>query len=164
MKRLVTGCFVGCLLLAGGARAQSVYPEIVSFQSRERITHQAPGGPNAAREIEVEVGLFDEAGRMVALPGYTVNLVAFDGDAQQRYGIGTLKGMTDSAGRFKGKVLLSNCRTPAILGPTRVHRISNRPEYWDVTYTAARVVANDNGNGQARFVHVCKEIYRGTRP
>jgi hypothetical protein len=101
---------------------------------------------------------------MVALPGYAVNLVAFDGDPQKRYGIGTLKGVTDGAGHFKGKVLLSDCRTPAIVGPTRVHRISNRPEYWDVTYTVARIVANDNGKGQARFVHVCKEIYRGTRP
>ena len=58
---------------------------------------------------------------------------------------------------------LGECRSPDIKGPIRVHRVSNRPEYWDVTYVEAAITSPTDSK-RMRFVHVCKEVYRGYRP
>jgi hypothetical protein len=60
MKRAAGVLLFG--IFAGSAGAASVRSEITSFQSKERITYQAPGGANAAREIDLTVQLFDEHG------------------------------------------------------------------------------------------------------
>jgi hypothetical protein len=162
MKR-VASVFV-FWIAAGSAWAASPRPEITSFQSKERITHLAPGGANAAREIDLTVRLFDEAGRIVRMPGVTVDLSTRDAGPGNGFNtiVGRLTGVTGADGAFSGRLTFSDCRSPYIQGPISVHRISNRPEYWDVTYVKAAIFAGEKK--LVEFVHVCKEIFRGSRP
>jgi len=162
MKRAAGVLLFG--IFAGSTGAASVRSEITSFQSKERITYQAPGGANAAREIDLTVQLFDEAGRIVRMPGVSVNLSTRDegpGDGFNTI-VGRLTGVTGADGAFSGRLTFSDCRSPYIKGPIRVSRISNHPECWDVTYVDAAIF--DGERRLTRFVHVCKEVYRGNRP
>ncbi|MGA7438179.1 MAG: hypothetical protein WBW32_08635 [Luteibacter sp.] len=160
MKRMASVLLM--LAVAGVANATSVRPEITAFQSKERITHLAPGGANAARELDITVQLFDDAGRAVRMPGLSIDLTVNDVDKVQSTVVGRLAGITGVDGAFSGRITFSDCRSSDIKGPIRVHRISNRPEYWDTTYADAAIYAGTTR--LARFVHVCKEVYRGNRP
>ena len=162
---VVAGSLV--LMAATSACASPVQPQVTGFRSTERITHLAPGGANAAREMEVSVGLFDSAERPIALPGIPLTIEAFDGDDPRRAPrVGQASVVSDASGRATVRLPLGACQGNGIEGPKRVHRTSNRPEYWDVSYVpGARISVMAEGNrALARFVHVCKETYRGTRP
>lgn len=161
MKRVAA--FLFGLIGVDSASAISLKPVITGFQSKERITHLAPGGANAARELEISVQLFDEAGRIAHVGGQAVELVARDKDLAEGTVVGRLNGHTSPNGSFSGRMMLSGCRSPLVKGPIRVHRISNRPAYWDVTYVGAAVRVGSSNNG-VEFVHVCGEVFRGSRP
>lgn len=142
-------------------------PQITGFISNERITHLVPGGANAAREMEVWVALYDGSGKQVSLPGIPFVIEAYDGatpDSALR--IGRTEITSNGLGQARIRLPLSACRGRGIQGPLLVHRTSNRPEYWDVTFVPhAKVrVAAAGRIATADFVHVCKESYRGTRP
>jgi hypothetical protein len=149
--------------VVSAANAVSYHPVITGFQSTERITHLAPGGANAARQVQISVQLFDDAGGVVRKSGELVELSARDSGPRGGALVGQLKGVTRADGTFTGTMSLGECRSPDIKGPTRVHRISNRPEYWDVTYVDALIKSSPDNMGM-RFIHVCKEVYRGYRP
>jgi hypothetical protein len=164
MKRLATSLIA---LAAFGAHAHgaTIYPQVTNFQSQERITHLIPEGANAARELQLTIGLFDEDGNVVKQPGFPVSVTAVEfGDGDQRYPVGTISGLTGPDGRFTGRLALDACRTPRLMGPVRVHRTSNKPEYWDVTYARALLETAGGNEYQPSFVHICKEAYRGYRP
>jgi hypothetical protein len=154
------------LMAATSACAAPVQPQVTGFRSTERITHLAPGGANAAREMEVSVGLFDSAGKPLSLPGISVLVEAYEGNGTSgASNVGRTSVTTDYSGRAQVRLPLGTCKGSNIVGPVRVHRISNRPEYWDVTYAPAYIQLTAAGaSARARFVHVCKETYRGKRP
>jgi hypothetical protein len=164
MKR-IAACLVGSLTFGANAHEQDLFPQVISFQSQERITHLVPGGANAARELVVTVALFDKNGDAATASGYPFEVSAFDGGPGGRdYPVGSLAGVTGANGTFSGRLALSECRTTQVEGPIRVHRTSNKPEYWDVTYAIASLRTGKETNQRAHFVHVCKEMYRGNRP
>lgn len=150
--------------------------------SDESITHMAPfpstedvrlvpGGSNAAREINVTAAVYDSDGDMLAPAGEHVTLFAVDYDPETKHKVilAEADGYTDATGHFTAKLRIGDCRGPGIVGPVRMHRHSNRPEYWDITYvpTAYVVAILDDKRSVARpsfFQHVCKETYRGLRP
>jgi hypothetical protein len=161
MKRLAI--FLCCTCAAIRASAATYYPVITGFESKEPITHLAPGGANAARKVDISIQLFDGAGVAVRRSGELVEFSARDSGPRGGALVGQLKGVTRADGTFTGTMSLGECRSPDIKGPTRVHRISNRPEYWDVTYVDALIKSPTDNRGM-RFIHVCKEVYRGYRP
>ncbi|KJV36950.1 hypothetical protein [Luteibacter yeojuensis] len=164
MKRLAAA-LLGICSLGAHAHGTTIYPQVTSFQSRERITHLIPEGANAARELDLTVGLFDQDGNVVIQPGTFVEVTAVEfGDGEQRYPVGSISGVTDANGQFTGRLALSACRTPKVMGPVRVHRTSSKPEYWDVTYVRALLKTDGGNEHQPSFVHICKETYRGNRP
>lgn len=164
MKR-IAACLIGSLALGANAQEQELFPQVISFQSQERITHLVPGGANAARELVVTVALFDKNGDAAIASGYPFEISAFDvGPGGRVYPVGSLAGVTGANGTFSGRLALSECRTPQVEGSIRVHRTSKQPEYWDVTYATAVLRAGEETNQLAHFVHVCKEVYRGNRP
>lgn len=162
MKRMASVLLFG--LATGSAGAETLRTEVAGFQSKEQITHLAPGGANAAREVDLKLQLFDGAGQIVRLPGAKMQISIRDDGPGDGFNtvVGRLDGVSGVDGAFSGRITFSDCRSPNIKGPIHVHRISNRPEYWDVTYVDAAIF--DGGRQLMKFVHVCKEIYRGNRP
>lgn len=161
MKRLAI--FLCGMCAMSSASATTYHPVITGFQSKERITHLVPGGANAARQVEISIQLFDGADIAVRRQGELVELSARDVGPRGVTLVGQLKGITRADGTFTGTMSLGECRSPDIKGPIRVHRVSNRPEYWDVTYVDAEITSPADRKGM-RFIHVCKEVYRGYRP
>jgi hypothetical protein len=129
-----------------------------------------PGGANAARLLDVSAAVFQSDDKTPATAGERVTLIAYDVDAKtkRRVQLAKVTGYTDPNGRFTAKLPIGECRGVGTRGPESLHRPSNRPEYWDITYVpAAAVVAIAGVNENARataFQHVCKETYRGYRP
>lgn len=157
--------FIGCAFVSASVCGATVTPQVVGFQSREDITHLAPGGANAARAIDVRVKLYDERGEPVRLAGHPVVVVAKDRLSRgQLNEVGRLSGLSDANGEFSGRMTLTPCRTDWELGPLRVHRISNRPEYWDITYASAQLSTDPKLGRFFSFNHICREVYRGYRP
>lgn len=152
---------------------------IARKRSDENISHLAPGpgsqarlagGANAARRIDVTAAVYDSTGNVPATKGVHVTLVAFDFDPISREAIAldTVDGYTDPSGEFTARLNIGTCRGGGRVGPVRLHRISNRPRYWDITYIPSAYVMAvlDDGMPQrpGNFQHVCNEVYRGNRP
>lgn len=167
LRTIVTALAVICAIGNASATEGQLKPQITGFHSNERITHLAPGGANAAREVEVSVALFDGAGRAVALPGVPFTVEAYDGNSLNGAPmVGRATTVSNGLGQGRVRLPLGTCRGTGIAGPVRVHRTSNRPEYWDITYVpSAQIRVAAAGRFEtASFVHVCREVYRGTRP
>ncbi|WP_132143047.1 hypothetical protein [Luteibacter rhizovicinus] len=146
---------------------------IDQYSSNENLSGLAPGLPRVAREIDVGVTVWDEAGNVPQGAGEHVTIEVYDSDG--RKGTPTLlaqtDGLTNAQGSFAAKLDIGPCRGPGIEGPHRFNTYSVPAEYWDITYVPkAFVVAYTDNNrriewpGIVFFTHVCDERYRGYRP
>lgn len=168
VHRVSVGIFAAiCTVGSVSATELQLQPQITGFISNERITHLVPGGANAAREMEVSIALYDGSGKQVPLPGIPFIIEAYDGAAPDpALRTGRTEVTSNGLGQARVRLPLSACHGTGIQEPLLVHRTSNHPEYWDVTFVPhakVRVIAAGR-IATAHFVHVCRESYRGARP
>ncbi|MET0504449.1 MAG: hypothetical protein ABWZ85_03920 [Luteibacter sp.] len=160
------------------ARTPGTLAVIASASSSENITHlapgthggTAPGGANAARWLEVTAAVFQSDGNTPAGAGERVTFVAFDREesANREVLLVAVDALTDARGVARARLPIGECRGVGVTGPLSLHRGSNRPEYWDITFVPDSTVEARTNRAvparKARFQHVCKERYRGSRP
>lgn len=170
-------------LHTSGPAARSV---ISRLSSSENISHLAPGketpfpvpegvmpvpgGANAARQVDVTAVVFesDETTRVPA--GEHVKLVAIDYDpvTDRKTILATADGYTDERGEVSARLNIGPCSGIGMVGPIQMHRPSNHPDYWHITYVPnAYVMALLDGDGvkatPSPFQHVCHETYQAYR-
>ncbi|WP_285405373.1 hypothetical protein [Luteibacter sp. ME-Dv--P-043b] len=176
---LTMACVLGIACTAATATAlASTHAVITRAGSRENITHLAPGlrsgsmpgGANAARFLDVTAAAFKADGKTPA-PGERIRIVAFDRDGTTKKAVelAAVDAITDSLGMATVRLPIGECRGPGIVGPLSVHRRSNKPAYWDITYvpgaTVTATTADDRQPPEgANFQHVCRERFRGNQP
>lgn len=159
---------------------------ISRLNSSEKISHLAPGnetpfpvpegvtpvpgGANAARQIDVTAVVFESDKITRAPAGEHVKLVAIDYDprTKEKIILATVDGYTDIRGELSARLDLGPCSGIGMMGPIRMSRPSNHPEYWDITYVpnAYVIAVLDGGRALAQpavFQHVCQETYRAYR-
>jgi hypothetical protein len=139
------------------------------FPVPEGVT-PVPGGANAARQIDVTAVVFESDQMSRAPAGEPVKLVAVDYDPRtgRRVVLATVDGYTDAQGEISARLNIGSCAGIGMVGPVRMNRPSNHPDYWDITYVpTAYVIALLDGRQAtaeaAPFQHVCHEAYTAHR-
>ncbi|KLD76481.1 hypothetical protein Y886_21070 [Xanthomonas hyacinthi DSM 19077] len=139
------------------------------FPVPEGVT-PVPGGANAARQIDVTAVVFDSDETTRAPAGEHVRLVAVDyaPATKRRITLATVDGLTNARGEFSARLPIGPCAGIGMVGPIRMNRPSNHPDYWDITYVpTAYVMALLDGKSAtvsaSAFQHVCQETYRAYR-
>jgi hypothetical protein len=160
-------------------RDPKAFAVVSKVHSNEKISHLAPGrglsvpgGANAARTLEVEARVYEGDGSTPVGAGQRVVFNASDVEAKNSWPLTSVEAVTDDKSIARATLNIGPCKG-GILGPVRMHTLSNRPEYWDIAYNPESVVlALVSGSDQPfrpehgwqPFQHVCREVYRGYRP